>query len=55
MGALHGVAAIPEWMLRPVQEYEGREDQGGGWPRPADLRASQLPELARKLYQLAGT
>ena len=53
MGALHGVAAIPDWMFEPVLEYKGREDQGGGYPRPPELRANRLPELARELYQLA--
>lgn len=52
-GALHGAAAIPDSMLRPVLEYRGREDQGGGVPRPPDLRAAVLPGLARQLYRLA--
>lgn len=52
-GALHGAAAIPAYMLTPVLEYCGSEEQGGGVPRPPDLRAEVLPELARQLYQLA--
>ena len=54
VGALHGAAAIPAWMTQPVLEYEGREDQGGGTPRPRELRASCLPDLAQQLFQLAG-
>ncbi|KAL4443436.1 hypothetical protein ABPG75_011173 [Micractinium tetrahymenae] len=52
-GALHGAAAIPGYMLSPVLEYAGREEQGGGVPRPPDLRAAVLPDLAEQLYQLA--
>jgi ADP-ribosyl-[dinitrogen reductase] hydrolase len=55
LGALHGAAAIPETMLQPVLAYEGREDQGGGCPRPWELRAARLPELAKQLFQLAGS
>lgn len=55
LGALHGAATIPEWMKRPVLGYQGREDQGGGRPRSADLRAARLPGLALQLYQLAGS
>lgn len=53
MGALHSAAAIPDWMVRPVLEYEGRQDQGGGVPRPPELRAACLPDLASQLYQQA--
>jgi ADP-ribosyl-[dinitrogen reductase] hydrolase len=54
LGALHGAAAIPEPMAAPVLAYRGREDQGGGCPRPDDLRAACIPGLARQLFELAG-
>lgn len=53
LGALWGAEAIPSWMSGPVLAYEGREDQGGGEPRPAELRAAVLPGLAEQLYQAA--
>jgi ADP-ribosylglycohydrolase len=53
LGALWGAGAIPDWMTGPVLAYEGREDQGGGVPRPAELRAAVLPGLAQLLYQAA--
>lgn len=55
MGALHGASAIPSWMSTPVLEFEGREDQGGGTPRPRELRVGQLPALAKELFELAGS
>lgn len=53
LGALWGAAAIPGWMTEPVLAYEGRPDQGGGFPRPAELRAAVLPGLAAQLYEAA--
>jgi len=40
-------------MTGPVLAYEGREDQGGGEPRPAELRAAVLPGLTAQLYAAA--
>ncbi len=52
-GAMHGAAAIPGYMLTPVLRYQGRAEQGGGVPRPPDLRTAVLPELAERLYRSA--
>lgn len=51
VGALWGAAAIPAWMSQPVLEYMGLPEQGGDnqVPRPAELRAGALPDLARAL------
>lgn len=53
LGALWGAGAIPDYMSSPVLAYEGREDQGGGVPRPPELRAAVLPGLARLLFEAA--
>ena len=53
LGALWGAEAVPEWMSGPVLAYEGRQDQGGGVPRPAELRTAVLPGLAQQLYEAA--
>lgn len=53
LGALWGAGAIPERMSGPVLAYEGREDQGGGFPRPPELRAAVLPGLAARLFEAA--
>ena len=52
VGALWGAAAIPAYMQRPVLEYEGLPGQGGATPvpRPAELRAGRIPDLARQLF-----
>ena len=53
LGALWGAAAIPDWMSGPVLAYEGRQEQGGGFPRPPELRAAVLPGLAARLFEAA--
>lgn len=53
LGALHGVDNIPEFMKRPVLEFDCTSPVVGGHQRPAAYRSAQVEELARALLEQA--